>query len=58
MVKGVIDLAHSLELTVIAEGVETTQQRDLLARAGCALWQGFLCAPPLAEAELVELVTA
>lgn len=53
VVKGVIELAHSLGLTVIAEGVETEQQRDLLARAGVELWQGFLCAGPVGSAEFV-----
>lgn len=55
VVGGVIDLAHSLGLTVIAEGVETEQQRDLLARAGVALWQGFLRAGPVSNAELMQL---
>jgi EAL domain-containing protein (putative c-di-GMP-specific phosphodiesterase class I) len=58
VVKGIIDLAHSLDLTVVAEGVETAQQRDLLARAGCAVWQGYLCAGPLTTDELAALVAS
>lgn len=56
VVRGVIDMARSLGLAVVAEGVETTQQLDLLAQEGCQYYQGFLCAGPLTSAELVELV--
>ena len=54
--KSAIDLARSLGLAVIAEGVETTEQRDALAAAGCAVMQGFLLAPPLDGAMLVAMV--
>jgi diguanylate cyclase (GGDEF)-like protein len=47
VVRGVIDMARSLGLAVIAEGVETEQQLQLLAREGCNYYQGFLCAQPL-----------
>ena len=56
VVGGVITMARSLGLGVIAEGVETTDQRDLLAAAGCDLYQGFLTAPPLDEAALVAMM--
>ncbi|WP_174291357.1 EAL domain-containing protein [Sphingomonas bacterium] len=56
VVRGAIDMARSLGLTVIAEGVETAAQRDLLAATGCAVYQGFLLAPPLDEAALMALV--
>ena len=54
--KGAIDLARSLGLAVIAEGVETAEQRDALAAAGCAVMQGFLLAPPLDGAALVAMM--
>jgi EAL domain-containing protein (putative c-di-GMP-specific phosphodiesterase class I) len=57
VVKGVIELAHSLGLVVIAEGVETEQQRDLLARAGVELWQGFLCAGPVSADQLAAFAS-
>lgn len=43
----IITLAHSLNLQVVAEGVETQAQRDFLLNEGCDLFQGFLFAEPL-----------
>ena len=42
----IVNLAHSLDLGVIAEGVETREQRDLLASLGCRMWQGYLFGRP------------
>ncbi|MEG3177486.1 EAL domain-containing protein [Sphingomonas sp. RB3P16] len=56
VVRGVIDMARSLGLTVIAEGVETEDQLEALAKEGCQIYQGFLCAEPISVAALVELV--
>lgn len=56
VVRGVVDIARSLDLTVIAEGVETEAQRDAAGRAGCQLYQGYLCARPVNAVALVGLV--
>jgi diguanylate cyclase (GGDEF)-like protein len=56
VVRGVIDMARSLGLEVIAEGVETDEQLGLLAREGCNLYQGYLCSPPVTGGELLALV--
>jgi EAL domain-containing protein (putative c-di-GMP-specific phosphodiesterase class I) len=42
IVKMILDLAKSLDLDVIAEGIETTRQRDELLQLGCAYGQGYL----------------
>jgi diguanylate cyclase (GGDEF)-like protein len=56
VVRSVIDMARSLGLEVIAEGVESEEQLALLAREGCNLFQGFLCSPPVDVATLVALM--
>ncbi|MEO5935017.1 MAG: EAL domain-containing protein [Duganella sp.] len=47
----IIVMAHKLGLKVIAEGVETPEQRDLLAAAGCDYGQGYLFAKPMPAEE-------
>ena len=56
VVRGVIDMARSLGLSVIAEGVETEEQLGLLAQEGCNLYQGYLCSRPVGSAALAEMV--
>jgi diguanylate cyclase (GGDEF)-like protein/PAS domain S-box-containing protein len=55
--KAIIVMAHALGMQVIAEGVETVQQRDLLKEAGCDYGQGYLFARPISAQELETLVT-
>ena len=47
IVKTVIAMAHSLELEVIAEGVEMEAQRDILLENGCTRFQGYLFGKPV-----------
>ena len=47
IVKTIIGLARNLELKVVAEGVETPNQHQLLALAGCGSAQGYLFAEPM-----------
>lgn len=56
IVRAIIDMARSLDLGVVAEGVETSQQLALLARAGCTSYQGFLRSPPVTSAALARLI--
>jgi diguanylate cyclase len=56
IVRAIISLAHSLRLKVIAEGVETAEQLQLLAELGCDQYQGFYFSPALLPAQFVALV--
>lgn len=55
---GIIELARSLSLDVLAEGVESIQQRDQLKAMGCRWYQGFLKAPALDSADFVALTVS
>ncbi|RYF28104.1 MAG: EAL domain-containing protein [Comamonadaceae bacterium] len=52
IVDTIIGLSRSLGLEVIAEGVETVEQRDWLLRAGCRFYQGYLFSRPVALDQL------
>jgi diguanylate cyclase (GGDEF)-like protein/PAS domain S-box-containing protein len=54
--KTIIELAHSLDLQVIAEGVETVEQLAFLTANGCDQVQGYLFSRPLPISELDELL--
>jgi len=51
VVRSIIDMAHSLHLSVIAEGVETTAQLKTLEEQGCQYFQGYLSSGPLSPDE-------
>ena len=51
MLEGIVSLAHRLDLTVIAEGIEATEQLDLLGALGCQLGQGYLLGRPAPPSE-------
>jgi diguanylate cyclase (GGDEF)-like protein/PAS domain S-box-containing protein len=54
--EAIIVMAHKLGLKVIAEGVETPEQRDLLAAAGCDYGQGYLFARPMPATQFDTLL--
>jgi diguanylate cyclase (GGDEF)-like protein len=56
IVAAIVAMSHALGKTVIAEGVETTEQEAILRRVGCDEVQGFLYAPALPAAEFANLV--
>jgi diguanylate cyclase (GGDEF)-like protein len=57
LVHAMINLAHNLNLEVVAEGVETPEQLALLRLFGCDQAQGYLISKPLPLPELVEYLT-
>ena len=54
--KAIIVMAHELGMQVVAEGVETQAQRDLLVGAGCDFGQGYLFARPMPAAQFDALL--
>jgi EAL domain-containing protein (putative c-di-GMP-specific phosphodiesterase class I) len=56
IVRTTIDLARQLGLRVVAEGVETAEQRATLAELGCTAAQGFHFYPPLPPERVVEVL--
>jgi len=56
IVKTIIDMAHNLDLDVVAEGVETKDQFDCLAKYRCEQYQGFLFSRPLMEDDFLAVL--
>lgn len=54
VVETIIKMAHHLNLKVVAEGVETKQQREILKKMNCDIIQGYYYYKPLSEKELDE----
>jgi diguanylate cyclase (GGDEF)-like protein len=52
LARAIVNLAHSLEIEVIAEGIESAQQSIVLSDIGCLWGQGFYYSPPLPAAEI------
>lgn len=57
IVASIVGLGQSLGLVTVAEGVETTEQADMLLWTGCDLAQGWLYGKPVGCEDLAELVT-
>ncbi|HEY2022618.1 sensor domain-containing protein [Paraburkholderia sp.] len=58
IIRTVVTLAHALNMVTVAEGVETPEQRDMLASEGCDVIQGYLVSRPLPAAEFRAFVRA
>ena len=57
VIEGLISIAHKLGMKVIAEGVETDHQRELLAGWGCDYQQGFYYSATVHADELVGMLS-
>jgi diguanylate cyclase (GGDEF)-like protein/PAS domain S-box-containing protein len=56
IIRAVIDLGHALEMSIVAEGVETQEQLGFLAEEGCDAVQGYFLGKPLPIAQYAVLV--
>jgi diguanylate cyclase (GGDEF)-like protein/PAS domain S-box-containing protein len=56
VVASIIDIAHNLGLTAVAEGVETLEQLKFLAGCDCNMFQGYLFSKPLPAGEFADLL--
>ena len=57
IVRAVIDLGHGLEMSIVAEGVETQEQLSFLSEEGCDAVQGYLIGRPAPIAQFAALVS-
>ncbi len=58
IVRTITALGHARRVEVVAEFVETAEQRDVLAALGCEVFQGYLYSPPLPAADCAEYLRA
>ena len=58
IIQSIISLAHRLGISVVAEGIETEEQRDLLQQYDCDIIQGYLISHPLSSSPLTTWLAA
>lgn len=56
MVESIISIGKNLNMTILAEGIETVEQKDLLSKSGCDLFQGYYYSKPLKIEQLKEYI--
>lgn len=56
LIKSIIDMAHSLGMKVVAEGIETKKQADYLGENNCDILQGYHFSRPVDEKTLIEMI--
>lgn len=57
IISSIINMAHTINMIVLAEGVETECQLAYLTDNGCDCIQGYLFSPPISEAEVIRLLS-
>ena len=58
IVRAIVTLAHSLQLTVVAEGVANVEQLRFLRQIGCDQYQGFLFSEPVPAETISEMLAS
>lgn len=56
LIKAMVQLAHSIELRCVAEGLETEEQFDFLKSIGCNYLQGFYLSKPISSSSIIKLL--
>jgi EAL domain-containing protein (putative c-di-GMP-specific phosphodiesterase class I) len=56
IVRTIIEMGRSLRLHVLAEGIETEEQREFLLHSGCQYGQGRLFGEPMTAADFLETI--
>lgn len=56
VIRSIIELAHNLNLQVVAEGVETKMQKEMLKNMNCNSIQGYYFAKPMSAADITKLL--
>ena len=54
IIAAIVALGHTLNLEIVAEGVETAEQQEFLTRMGCTSLQGYLLGQPMPAAQFIE----
>jgi EAL domain-containing protein (putative c-di-GMP-specific phosphodiesterase class I) len=57
IVSAIVALGHTLELKIVAKGVETAAQQVFLTRLGCDVLQGFLLGRPMRADQFIEAMS-
>lgn len=58
MVEGIIAIAKKLKMSIVAEGIETKEQKELLSKLGCDIYQGYYFAKPLKIEDFKEFYSS
>ncbi|NGP17313.1 bifunctional diguanylate cyclase/phosphodiesterase [Devosia aurantiaca] len=56
VVSAILDIAQRLDMRVVAEGIETARQSDILRQLGCTLGQGYLFSRPVSARDVTQLL--
>ncbi len=56
LIQGVIETAHVLGIEVVAEGVETNEQMEILKKIGCDIVQGYYISKPLSPEDFAKYI--
>jgi len=56
LVRSVVDMAKSLDLQSVAEGIETPRQLEIVQALGCEIAQGYLFSPPVEPARITDMI--